>query len=293
MRQHDEDESAYAALSTAVDDARWAFGTGFVDPLAGIDPSLPPGLEPAVLQATCLALADDALVMSHRLQQWVTRLPELEIEAAVANIALDLLGQGRLLLARAGQADADGRDEDSLAFFRDPAHWRSVRLVEPVIGDFAVLVLRLLVFSIWRRELLPLLAQELADPVFTAASGQAVKELDYHAEWAASWTMRLGDGTEDSHRRMQAALDELWPLLDGLFDEPDDPAHRPLRSAATAVREEVRQRLTATVQAATLQSTDESAEAPREAQRLEHDPGLAEVVNELQSLARQHPGAKW
>ena len=110
-------------------------------------------MDPAALAERCLALGDDALIYSHRLQQWVTRAPELEEETALANIALDLLGQARLLLTRAGQAEGRGRDEDQLAFFRDEREFRNVRLVERADADFAELTARLLVFSAWRLAL--------------------------------------------------------------------------------------------------------------------------------------------
>lgn len=147
-------DTAYDALADAIDGTRWVFGTGFEDPLAGVDTALPHGVDGADLADYCLMLGDDALVLSHRLQQWVTRLPELEEETAVANIALDLLGQARLLLARAGQADGSDRDEDAYAFGRDPEEFRNVRLAERGDADFAELVARLLVFATWRLALL-------------------------------------------------------------------------------------------------------------------------------------------
>src|SRR5438874_7769711 len=131
-----EDEfAAYQSLSEKTEDHRWVFGTGFTDPLEGIDASVPDGVDAAALTAYCLALGDDALIYSHRLQQWMTRMPELEEETALANIALDLLGQARMLLARAGQAEGatsggTGRGEDQLAFFRDEHEFRNVRLAE-------------------------------------------------------------------------------------------------------------------------------------------------------------------
>ena len=154
-----EDEfAAYQSLGEETEDHRWAFGTGFTDPLEGVDPSVPPGVDAAALAAYCLMLGDDALIYSHRLQQWMTRLPELEEETALANIALDLLGQARMLLARAGQAEGaasggTGRSEDQLAFFRDEHEFRNVRLAEHADADFAELTGRLLVFSAWRLAL--------------------------------------------------------------------------------------------------------------------------------------------
>src|SRR5229473_1151149 len=139
-----EDEfAAYRSLSEETEDHRWAFGTGFTDPLEGIDASVPDGVDARTLATYCLMLGDDALIYSHRLQQWMTRMPELEEETALANIALDLLGQARMLLARAGLAEGallpegNGRQEDELAFFRDEHEFRNVRLVEALDADFA------------------------------------------------------------------------------------------------------------------------------------------------------------
>ena len=155
-----EDEfTAYHSLGDAEgDDHRWAFGTGFTDPLEGVDTTVPDGVDGTALAAYCLMLGDDALIYSHRLQQWMTRAPELEEETALGNIALDLLGEARMLLARAGRADTDSaeganRDEDAYAFFRDETEYRNVRLVERHDEDFAELVARLMIFSSWRLAL--------------------------------------------------------------------------------------------------------------------------------------------
>src|SRR3954465_2215043 len=147
-------DGAYGALTDHADDARWAYGTGFTDPLAGVPTAAPAGVGHADPAPYCLMPGDDALIMSHRLQQWVTRAPELEDELALANIALDLLGQARLLLGRAGEAEGAGRDEDALAYLRDAGEFRNVRLAERGDADFAHLVARLLVFSCWRLPLL-------------------------------------------------------------------------------------------------------------------------------------------
>src|SRR3984957_20034541 len=219
----DEDEfTAYQSLGEDSDDHRWAFGTGFTDPLEGIDASVSDGVDAAALAAYCLMLGDDALIYSHRLQQWMTRLPELEEETALANIALDLLGQARMLLARAGQAEAAarpdgrGRAEDELAFFRDSREFRNVRLVERLDADFAELTGRLLVFSAWRLALFGELPRP-RDQVLAAIAAKGVKELTYHRDYAAQWVVRLGDGTPLSHEKMQAALGVIWPLVDELF----------------------------------------------------------------------------
>ena len=225
-------DAAYEALTDHDDDARWAYGTGFADPLAGVDDTVPDGVDRGELAAYCLMLGDDALIMSHRLQQWVTRAPELEDELALANIALDLLGQARLLLTRAAEVEDAGRDEDALAYLRDAADFRNVRLVERADADFAHLVARLLVFATWRLALLDRLTTS-ADPVLAAIGAKGVKEVTYHRDYAAQWVVRLGDGTELSHDRMQAAADEVMPLVDELF-RPHPPELR-LVAAAVAV----------------------------------------------------------
>src|SRR5690606_37953126 len=140
--------------------------------------------DPAQLARQCLMLGDDALIYSHRLQQWITRLPELEEETAVANIALDLLGQARLLLIRAGHVEGRGRDEDRLAFFRTEQEFHNVRLVEAQDRDFAELVARLFVFATWRLALLQRL-QSATDPALAAIATKGAKELAYHREYAA------------------------------------------------------------------------------------------------------------
>src|SRR6202035_4251390 len=197
-----DDENPYDPLAEAHDEGpRWSFGTGFTAPLAGVDTSVPDGLDPGALVRYCLALGDDALIYSHRLQQWVARLPELEEETAVANIALDLLGQARLLLARAG--GIVGQTEDQLAFFREEKEFRNVRLAEHADRDFAELVVRLLMFSTWRLALFESLSSA-PDPVLAAIAAKGVNELAYHRDYAASWVVRLGDGAPLSHAKTQA-----------------------------------------------------------------------------------------
>ncbi|MBW8486482.1 1,2-phenylacetyl-CoA epoxidase subunit PaaC [Actinomadura parmotrematis] len=248
-------------------DGHWAFGTGFADPLAGIDA---PPASPE-LAAYCLALGDDALVMSHRLQEWCTRAPELEDEVAIANVALDLLGQARLLLARTG------RGEDDLAFGRDAAEFRSVRLAEAANGDFAHLVVRLLLFATWRLAILGGL-RDHPDPVLAAIAAKGVKEVAYHRDYAAGWAIRLGDGTAESHRRMRAALEALWPLVPDLHAD-----HPGARAEFETVVADVLARAT----------LDAPATTGRAAPRGEHLPELADAVAEMQSVARALPGATW
>jgi ring-1,2-phenylacetyl-CoA epoxidase subunit PaaC len=274
-------DNAYEAL-TEDNDTRWAFGTGFADPLAGMDTTVPSHVDAAALAAFCLQLGDDALIMSHRLQDWCTAAPELEDEVALANIGLDLLGQARLLLARAARADRSlvppvpQSDEDALAFFREAADFRNVRLVELGGGDFAFAMAQLLVFSTWRLALLEGLTSA-EDPVLAAIAAKGVKEVTYHRDYAARWVVRLGDGTSFSHERMQAGLEAVWPYVDELFE--DDAA---LRATFDAVIAEV-------CEASTLRlPVGYTVHAPRT-----HTEYLEPLLAEMQSVAREHPDATW
>jgi ring-1,2-phenylacetyl-CoA epoxidase subunit PaaC len=292
----DDDFDAYRSLAEETEDHRWAFGTGFFDPLEGIDTSVPDGVDAAALAAYCLALGDDALIYSHRLQQWVTRMPELEEETALANIALDLLGQARMLLSRAGRAEGAGRDEDRLAFFRTEGEFRNVRLVEAADADFAELVGRLLVFSAWRLALFGRLTRA-RDPVLAAIAGQGVKELTYHRDYAAQWVIRLGDGTALSHARIQAALGAIWPLTDELFRTDAVAARLPgVAPDPAALRAEVDEVLDGVLAAATLDRPGGAPLAPVAGQAGRegvHTEALGYVLAELQSVARAHPDATW
>ncbi|MBE7188732.1 1,2-phenylacetyl-CoA epoxidase subunit PaaC [Jatrophihabitans endophyticus] len=286
MSEHD---NPYESLADeAGDDAHWAFGAGFTDPLEGIDTTVPAGLDADLLAAYCLALGDDALIYSHRLQQWMTRMPELEEETALANIALDLLGQARMLLARAG--GIAGHTEDELAFRRDEHEFRNVRLVEHRDDDFAELVGRLLLFSGWRLALFEALAG-CADPVLAAIAGKGVKELTYHRDWAAQWVVRLGDGTELSRERMQAALERRWPLVDELFTTRSDEL-----VAVAALRPDFDVVLDTVFATSHL---ERPAAAPlagvggRTGRDGVHTEAMGYVLAELQSVARADPDATW
>jgi ring-1,2-phenylacetyl-CoA epoxidase subunit PaaC len=292
-------DTAYEAINEGEDAGhRWAYGTGFTDPLAGVDTTLPPGVDGKDLAAYCLMLGDDALIMSHRLQQWLARAPELEEETALANIALDLLGQARLLLARAGTADGSGRTEDDYAFGRPEREFRSVRLAEVSDADFAALVARLLVFSTWRLALLARLRSS-ADPVLAAVAAQGVKEVAYHRDYAAQWVVRLGDGTDYSRERMIAGLAAVAPFVPELFTGSD--IERRMVAAGVAadpsvLRPEFDEVLSTVLAAAGLDWPDGrglagvSGQAGRDGV---HTEAMGYVVAELQSIARSMPGAVW
>ena len=288
-------DDAYDALTDHEDDSRWAYGTGFADPLAGVPTDVPSDVDAAALVTYCLMLGDDALVLSHRLQQWVTRAPEIEDELAIANIALDLLGQARLLLDRAALVEGGRRDEDALAYLRDPAEFRNVRLVEPADPDFAHLVTRLLVFATWRLALFDRLAGS-RDPILAAISAKGVKELTYHRDYAAQWVVRLGDGTAESHRRMEAALGAVWPLTGELFGT--HPVERDLAAAGVGVdpaglRAEFDAVLAQVLADATLAAPDAEPADAGGGRDGRHTPDLAGILDEMQAVARALPGAVW
>ena len=178
-----------------------------------------PGSETAArtlppLAAYALALGDDALILAQRLGEWVSNAPQVEEDIALANIALDLLGQARILLSYAGTVEGAGRDEDDLAYLRDDRDFRNVQLVEIPNGDFAVTMARQLVFSGYQYELYTaLLASD--DATIAGLAGKAVKEVAYHRDHATQWVLRLGDGTELSRARMRAGLDRVLALRRG------------------------------------------------------------------------------
>ena len=275
------DDNVYDSLAEAIGgEERWAFGTGFDDPLAGLDDdALPAGVDAAAVALECLACGDDALILSARLTDWVTNAPELEDEVALANIALDLLGQARLLLTRAARLDPALRpavapdqvpDEDALAYFREPAEFHNVGLVELDDGlDFARCIARLFLASAWRLALLQRLTGS-PDPVLAAIAAKGVVEATYHREYAADWVVRLGDGTAVSHDRMQAALDWVWPYSAEL-------------SAEAGVADVIAEVLAA----ATLRRPEPAAGAPPRGQ----DRSL--LLADLQSFARANPDATW
>lgn len=283
-------DNAYTSLVEADDDARWAFGTSFDDPLAGIDTTVPSGVDAAGLARYCLMLADDALVLAQRLAEWTTHAPELEEEVALANIGLDLLGQARLLLARAAAADPgvvpslpEGSPvptDDRLAYFRDADAFLNVHLVEQPNGDFAATMARLLVFSAWRLALLEQLRSS-ADPVLAAVAEKGVKEVRYHREHAARWCITLAQGTNVSRDRMVAGLRTVWPDVAELGGtDPADAFDEAMR-----VIDQV-------LEAAGLERPDVSAAEGRGRDGI-HTESFPTLLGEMQGLARAHPMGRW
>jgi ring-1,2-phenylacetyl-CoA epoxidase subunit PaaC len=239
-----------------------------------------------------LGIADDALVSAQRMGWWISRAPQLEEDVALANIGLDQLGQARALLAYAGEAEGAGRTEDDLAYLRDEREFRNVWLVEREQTDFGVAMARLLVFSAWQLELYAALASS-TDATLAGVSGKAVKEVAYHLDHASHWVVRLGDGTDESHTRMQSALDAEWPYVAELF-EPVDAALVADGVAVdpVALQPAVLTRIEAVVAEATL-TVPQVAPAVGGGRRGLHTEEMGYLLAEMQHLARSHPGATW
>lgn len=235
-------------------------------------------------------LGDDALILSQRLSWWISRAPELEEDIALGNIALDLLGHARSLLTCAGTAW--GKTEDDLAYFRDEDDFTCVHLVQLDPGDFGHTIARQLVYSLYAYELYTALSHS-DDPTLAAIAQKAVKEVEYHVDHAWQWAMRLGDGTEESHRRMQAGLDQVWPFVDELFE--DDELTDRLKGVAVQPSS-LRPAFDDAIRRVLAESTLELPSVPQArtgGRRGEHRETLGFVLAEMQSLARKHPGASW
>ncbi|MFI9205684.1 1,2-phenylacetyl-CoA epoxidase subunit PaaC [Streptomyces sp. NPDC053048] len=230
-----------------------------------------------------LALGDDALVLSHRLGEWAGHAPVLEEEVALANIALDLLGQARVLLSLVG-------DEDELAYLREERAFRNVQLVEQPNGDFAHTIARQLYFSSYQELLYGQLAEE-GRSAFAPVAAKAVKEVAYHRDHAEHWTLRLGDGTDGSHERMQRGLDALWRYTGELFEPVEG-----LPVDWAALRDGWLTRVTDVIGRATLtlpsgpQVGAWTAGAGRQGI---HTEPFGRMLAEMQHLHRSHPGASW
>jgi ring-1,2-phenylacetyl-CoA epoxidase subunit PaaC len=294
-------DNAYESITESNDEQHWAFGTGFDDPLSGVDRAVPSDVAVSDLVQYCLMLGDDALILSHRLSEWCSRAPELEEDVALANIALDLLGQARMLLTRAGEVEGADRDEDTLAYLRDEPDFRNVRLVELDCGpgpggDFATTIARLLIFSTWRLALLDRLTRS-GDPVLAAIAVKGVKELAYHRDHAAQWTLRLAGGTDHSRTRMIAGLTAVWPMLPELFTPHEIELHLPgVAVDPSTLQSEVDRTLDEVLAAAHLTRPDvppRTAVAGRTGRDGVHTEAMGYLLAEMQHLARSLPGASW
>jgi ring-1,2-phenylacetyl-CoA epoxidase subunit PaaC len=241
-----------------------------------------------------LRLGDTSLVLGQRLGEWIGHSPALEEDLGLANLSLDLVGQARLLLTYAGEVEGKGRDEDTLAFFRDAPQFMNLALAEQPNGDFAQTVARQVLLDAWQLEMYEGLSSS-TDRRLAAIAGKALKESRYHYRFSTGWLIRLGDGTEESHRRAQNALNGLWRFTDELFtaDEVDEA----MATARVAPHPaELQPRWSAHIDEVLREATLERPASVRYAwygKRGVHTEHLGHMLTEMQHLQRTYPGAQW
>lgn len=241
-----------------------------------------------------LRLADTPLILGQRLSELCGHGPVLEEDIAITNIALDLIGQARLLLTHAGRLEGAGRDEDQLAFLRAEGQFRNVTLVELPNGDFGQVMLRNFLVSVYQEHLYSAL-QSSIDPELVAIAAKSLKETRYHRRHAGDWVVRLGDGTAESHGRMQAALGMLWPYTRELFagDAVDAAAAAEgIGIAPGSLEAGWRREVAAVLEEATL-CIPEDTPFLSQGRRGRHSEHLGHLLAEMQFLQRAHPGATW
>ena len=249
--------------------------------------------QPALFQLA-LRLADDALVLGHRLSEWSGHGPMLEEDIALSNLGLDLIGQARMFYDVAGAAEGRGRDEDELAYFRDAGAYRNIQLVELPNGDFARTMLRQFFYSAFMQPYLAAL-EKSPEPRLADIGAKAAKEMAYHVRHSAEWVIRLGDGTDESRKRMITALDDLWGFTGELFEIPDD--ERALVNAGIAPDRAALKLAWDAHVARVLREATLDVPKPRGMQTGgrsgRHTEYLGKMLAEMQMLARAHPGVKW
>jgi len=248
----------------------------------------------AALLPYTLALADDALVLGHRLSEWIGHAPVLEEELALGNIALDLIGEARALYTYAGALEGKERDEDALAYRRDAHEFLNLLLVEQPNGDFAVTIARQVLYSAFIHPFWRELAAS-RDETLAAVAAKAEKEAAYHLRHAGEWLIRLGDGTDDSHRRAQDALDELWPYTGEMFavdGETDALIAAGIAVDPRRLKPEWERTVADLLARATLARPTDGwmQEGGRCGRHSEH---LGHLLAEMQFLQRAYPGATW
>jgi ring-1,2-phenylacetyl-CoA epoxidase subunit PaaC len=241
-----------------------------------------------------LRLADTCLVLGQRLGEWVGHAPALEEDLGLANTSLDLIGQARLLLTHAGELEGRGRDEDALAMSRDQSDFLNLSLVEQPNGDFGRTIVRQFLIDAWQLELYEAL-QRSTDTRLAEIAAKALKETRYHLSYSGGWVIRLGDGTEQSRRRVQQALDELWRFTRELF-APDDVDDAMLRAGIAPSLAELAPRWSARVDEVLREATlQRPADVPYSwyGKRGDHTEHLGYLLAQMQFLHRAYPGATW
>ncbi len=241
-----------------------------------------------------LRMGDNALVLSQQLGAWCGHGPALEEDLALTNVALDLLGQARLWLSYAGEVEGKGRDEDALAYLRDGAAFRNLLLVEQPNGHYGDTLMRQFLFDAWHQPLLLALASS-SDPRIAEIANKASKEARYHLQRSAQLVIALGDGTDESHARMQVALERLWPFTQEWFEsDPVDAAcaRQGLAPEAASLAAPWRASVEAVLARATLQMPTVVGHQ-RGGRQGVHSEYLGHLLAELQFVPRAYPGARW
>ena len=241
-----------------------------------------------------LRLGDTSLVLGQRLGEWIGHAPALEEDLGLANLSLDLIGQARLLLSYAGELEGQGRDEDALAFLRDAPAFANMALAEQPNGDFGQTIVRQFLLDAWQLQVYEgLLSSQ--DSRLAGIAAKALKETRYHFRYSSGWLTRLGDGTAESHRRVQRALDELWRFTHELFT-PDE-LDQELAAVGIAPRlEELQARWSQQVDEVLREATlQRPAAVPYQWQGKQgvHTEHLGHMLAEMQHLQRVYPGAQW
>lgn len=241
-----------------------------------------------------LRLGDDRLVLGHRLSEWCGHGPILEEDIALSNIALDLVGQASALLKLAGEVEGAGRDEDALAYFRDEVQFRNAQLVELPKGDFGFTIVRQFLFDAYSVHVWDALRHCTSVPLAGIAA-KALKEDKYHLRHSSEWVVKLGDGTGESHDRVQRALDALWRFTGELF--AGDAVDEAMRVQGMVVDlTETRAKWLAMVAGVVARATltvPPDGPRVRGGRRGRHSEHLGHLLAEMQIVARSHPGAKW
>ncbi len=241
-----------------------------------------------------LRLGDTSLVLGQRLGEWVGHAPELEEDLGLANLALDLIGQARLLLTYAGELEGRGRDEDALALLRDAPEFMNLTLAEQPNGDFGQTIVRQWLIDTWQLQVYQGLSVS-GDARLAAIAAKALKETRYHYRFSCGWLTRLGDGTPESRRRMQRALEELWRFTPELFapDEVDERVSRAgIAPGLAALEPGWSAQVEADLRAATLERPA-TQPYPWHGKRGVHSEYLGHLLAEMQHLPRTYPGARW
>lgn len=241
-----------------------------------------------------LRLGDDRLVLGHRLSEWCGHGPILEEDIALANIALDLIGQATLYLKLAGETEGKGRSEDDLAYFRDAIDYRNVQLVEMPNGDYAMTMVRQFFFDVFSYHVLEQLQSSKHNEIAGIAA-KGFKEVRYHVRHSSEWVVRMGDGTEESHNRAQKAVNDLWRYTGEMFQADDvDRAmlSEGIGADLDAIKPKWNEIVADVLNRATLVIPDDPP-AMTGGRRGRHTEYLGHMLSEMQIVARSHPGAQW